>query len=149
MAIILDDGSFEIGNSFVIVSDIEEYAELRAESGWTGNTSNDAKEAAAIRAFDYFKIISWSSTAFASGIPVRIKEAQIKAAIKELTSPGVMQPTEESNIKRKRIEGAIETEYFEASRFTGKIHNDILNLIKPYLAITESTIRSTRHLVRR
>ena len=150
MALTIDDGSFEVGNTFTTAIATDDYAELRAVSSWIDSTDDDAKDAAMIRAFDYLKVISWSSTAFTSGVPARIVEAQMVAAIKELAKPGVMQPTEESNLKKQIIGGAIEKEYFEAGRFSGTIHNDILNLIKPYLLSTESTTSgTTRYLVRR
>jgi len=151
MTIILDDGSFEVGNSFVTTDEADDFCELRALSDWTSIEVTATKEAALIRAFDYLKVVSWSDTAFASGIPERVKEANIRAAVKEITSPGIMQKDEESNLKRKKIEGAIEKEYFEAGRFSGTIHNDILNLIKPYLASTSTstTAGSQRYLVRR
>lgn len=150
MSIILDDGTFLVGNSFAVVATADTFCTLRALSTWTQSDSTADKEAALIRAFDYLKICSWSDTAFADGIPDRVVEAQIRAAAKELASPGAMQPDEESNLKRKKIEGAVEKEYFDASRFSGTIHNDVLNLIRPYLAATStSTTRTTRHLIRR
>lgn len=147
MALIIDDGTLETGNTFATLDEADIYHGDRLTTDWIEKTIPD-KEAAMIRAFDYLKVLPWNDTAFALGVPDRVKEAQIKAAVKEVKEPGTLQQDQTSNIKRKKIEGAIETEYFQAGKFSGTIHTDINALLQPYL-IAPAVVRAARHLVRR
>jgi len=145
--LIIDDGTFTVGNSFVTLIELDTYHALRQTASWIDVSVTDAKkEAAAIRAFDFFKVQNWSSDAFLTEIPQRVKDAQCVAAAKELDSSGVLQADLDPNVKRQRIEGAIETEYFSKNLTTSTIFTEIINLINPYLVQSRSTV--TRTLVR-
>jgi hypothetical protein len=149
MTLILDDGSFEIGNSFVTLDYADDYHEIRATEAWeTDSPSDDQKESALIKAFDYLMVQDWSPETFMLDIPDRIKQAQCVGAAKELASPGVLQADKENNIKRKRIEGAIDTEYFSKNLESGTVFTEIQNLIKPYIISKSISTSKQRFLVR-
>ena len=130
MTLTIDDGTFEVGNTFVTENEAEEYHESRGNSSWE-DADDEAKEAALIRAFDYLSVQNWSSTAFETTIPVKVKQAQMLAALKELSSSGVLQPDVSTGVKSEAIEGAIEKEYYESG--PGTIFSGVENLIRPYL----------------
>lgn len=131
MTLTIDDGTFEVGNSFVTLEEAETFCTERGYTDWTG-TDNDAnKETALTRTFDFLSVQNWISTAFDSGVPTKIKYAQILGAIKELASIGALQPDVTPNVKSESIAGAIETEYFEGGGYTQ--YTAVENMIRPYL----------------
>jgi len=130
MALTIDDGTFEIGNSFVTSIETESYHETRGHSVWVDG-DNEEKEAALIRAFDFLSVQNWKSTAFASLVPVKIKQAQMIGALKELSDPGSLQPDVQTGIKSDSIEGVFETKFFEEG--PGTLFTAIENLIRPYI----------------
>jgi len=148
MALIIDDGTFEVGNTFLLLSDINTYHSVRLSSPWTTETSDAKKEAAVIRAFDYLAIQNWLIDAFDDGIPTRVEYALCVAANKELDSPGVLQKDQQKNVKRKRIEGAIETEYFAKNLSSETVFTEVLNLIKPYIEAPTNRRPTQRYLER-
>ena len=145
----IDDGTFTIGNSFVSLMEADDYHELRASENWNlTTTTDDNKEAALIRAFDYLFIQDWQAGVFDVEIPERVKRAQLVAAEKELGSPGTLQEDKENNLKRKHIEGVIEREYFSKNLSNETIFTEIQNLLKPYLSATTTKTTTQRFLVR-
>jgi hypothetical protein len=136
----IDDGTFTVGNTFVDLLDADDYHELRLTEDWIDSEVTDSqKEAALVRAFDYLKVQDWASDAFTVEIPIKVIEAQCVAAGKELSSPGRLQSDVDSNVKRKRIEGAIETEYFSKNLVSQTVFTEIQNLIAPYLSSNQTT----------
>jgi len=143
--LIVDDGTFLIGNTFVDLFVADEYHELRQTEAWIEPEVTDTqKEAAIIRSFDYFKVQDWADGVFDFDIPSRILEAQCVAAARELENPGGLQADTKTNIKRERIEGAIDTEYFSKNLSSETIHTEIQNLIKPYLASSQQSTQTIR-----
>ena len=130
MAITLDTGSFT-GNSFVTVFEADEFHEDRGYTSWTSETDDEKKESALIRTFDYLAVQNYKSTAFDSGVPAAIEKAQCVGAVKELETPGILQPDRELGVKLSAIEGAVEKEFFESGQRT--LFTAIDNLIRPYL----------------
>jgi len=146
--LIIDDGSFAVGNSFVTLLEADDYHEQRLTASWIDTSVTDEqKEATLIKAMDYLFVQDWKAGVFDDDIPVRVKNAQIVAAARELASPGVLQEDRESNLKRKRIEGVIDKEYFSGESGGAVELTEIHNLIKPYL-IAETTLSSGRRMVR-
>lgn len=131
MALIIDDGTFAVGNSFVTVQAAETFHELRGYTDWTTSADETGKEAALIRAFDFLSVQNWKSTTFTSGVPAKITQAQILAALKELGSPGSLQPDITTGVKSQKIEGAVSTEFFSAGE--GTLFSVVENLIRPYI----------------
>ena len=148
MTLTIDDGTFTIGNTFLSLDDIDEYHAQRLTAPWSTSTDNDAKEAAIIRAFDYLSVQNWTINAFDDGIPTRVCAALCVAANKELESNGILQADQQKNIKRKRIEGAIETEYFSQKISNETVFTEINNLIKPYIVAPIYRRSSQRYLER-
>ena len=147
--LILDDGSFTIGNTFALLYDADEYHTLRQTESWISeDVTEDAKNAAMIRAFDYLRTRDWQAGIFDVEIPSRIIQAQYVAAAKELSSPGTLQSDVNPNVKRKRIEGAIDTEYFSKNLSSSTVFTEVDNLIKPYLNSTTNFSQTSRTLVR-
>jgi hypothetical protein len=145
----IDDGTFTVGNTFIDLFDADEYHELRQTEAWLDSEVTDGqKEAALIRGFDYLMVQDWSADAFLSGIPDRVKWAQCVAAVKELSSPGTLQADVDNNVKRKRIEGAIETEYFSKNLSSQTVFTEVENLIKPYLNVSVTRSSRQKYLVR-
>lgn len=130
MAIVIDDGTFAVGNSFVTLAESDTFSEDRNYTAWINGDEED-KNAALIRAFDYLSIQNWQSTTFDDGIPTKISQSQMLAAIRELESPGAMQPDISTGIKSESLEGVSETEYFEGG--TGTIFSAVENLISSYI----------------
>jgi hypothetical protein len=131
MTITIDDGTFLIGNSFVTVLMADAFHEARQNTAWFA-ASEAQKEAALIKAFDYLSVQNWTSTAFSTEIPLKIKNAQCIGALKELEEAGALQPDVNPNIKMESIDGVMETEYFEGSG-SAIIPTAVMNMIKPYL----------------
>ena len=148
MALIIDDGTFTVGNTLLSLEEVEAYHTSRLTAPWSTETSDELKEAAIIRAFDYFSIQKWIINAFDDGIPQRVLSAFCVAANKELSSTGILQADQQKNIKRKRIEGAIETEYFDKNTLNGTIFTEINNLISPYIEAPTYRIATQRFLER-
>jgi len=148
MALVIDDGTFTVGNTFLDLIDVDSYHAERLTLPWTEETDNAKKEAAIIRAFDYLRVQQWLSDAFIDGIPTRVEQALCVAANKELDSPNTLQADKTSNVKRKRIEGAIETEYFSKNLDSSTIFTEIDNLIAPYLINPKIGANIKRTLVR-
>ena len=143
--LITDDGTFLIGNTFVDLFTADEYHELRQTEAWIDEEVTDTqKEAALVRSFDYLKVQDWADGVFDYEIPVRVIEAQCVAAGKELDNPGQLQADQKTNVKRERIEGAIDTEYFSKNLSSETIHTEIQNLIKPYLTAYQASSTSTQ-----
>jgi len=149
MTLTIDDGTFATGNTFLDLADIDDYHTARLSSPWVTETSDESKEAAIIRAFDYLSVQKWKIDAFESGIPSRVESALCVAANKELASPNVLQADQKNNIKRERIEGAIETEYFSKDKQSTTIFTEINNLIAPYIEAPIYRATTQRTLVRR
>ncbi len=135
MTIIIDDGTFVIGNSFVTVDAAEAYHESRGYTIWIDG-EDEEKEAALIRAFDFLSVQNWKTTVFENSVPIKIQQAQILGALKELSSPGSLQPDIVTGIKSESLDGVIETEYFKGG--TGTLFTAVENMIKPYI-ITKGT----------
>jgi hypothetical protein len=145
--ITIDDGTFEVGNSFVTVEEVTAYHEDRSNIDWASSSYSSAQRTGAvIRSFDFFKIQNWSEDVFLDGIPARVEEAQCIAALKELIKPGVLQADKSKNVKRERIEGVMETEYFTSAMSSDIYFTNIMNLIAPYI-ITPFT-RTQRRIAR-
>ena len=130
MTIVIDDGTFTVGNSFVTLVESDTYSIDRGYSTWEDGDDED-KEAALIRAFDYLSIQNWQDDIFDDEIPTKIEHAQMLAAIKELDSPGAMQPDVSTGIKSEELVDVIETHYFESG--PGTIFSAIENLISSYI----------------
>jgi hypothetical protein len=146
--LILDDGTFDIGNTFVELIEADTYHSNRLTDSWLESSVTDAqKESALIRAFDYLYVQDWKAGVFDIEIPVRVKRAQMVAASKELESPGSLQEDQDKHLKRKRLEGVVDKEYFKSDPDGQVVFTEIMNLLKPYLRITETVDRS-RRLVR-
>jgi hypothetical protein len=56
-----------------------------------------------------------------------------------LFKPGVLQADKQSNVKRERIEGVVDTEYFSKNLSSSTVFTEILNLIEPYLSVPTSS----------
>lgn len=132
MALIVDPGTFVVGNTFVEIAFADNFHVSRKNNPWIQATVED-KEAALVRAFDYFTVQNWKSDAFLLGIPLRVKNAQCIAALKELSSPGAMQPDITPGVKKESIDGAVSTEYFEDQGGGGTVYTAVNNMIKPFL----------------
>jgi hypothetical protein len=135
MPLTIDDGTFEVGNSFVTLDYAYDYHELRGNSAWTDATELQ-QESMLIRAFDFLSVQNWATGTFSAVIPKKIKDAQCLAAFKELEADNVLQPDYNPTIKRESIDGVIETEYFGRSdtmSMTATPPTAVINLIKPYL----------------
>jgi len=144
--LILDDGTFLVGNTFITIDDSNEFHETRNNTIWMDEAIEDStKEGCIVRAFDYLKVKSWNPECFMLGIPPRIIEAQCIAALKEFENPNSLQADKAKNVKRERIEGVIETEYFSKDISSSAIFTIIDNLIAPYLK--KSFVKITRKLV--
>ena len=131
MTITIDDGTFEVGNSFVTILEADTYAVDRGYTTWAAATEA-LKEMALIRTFDYLSVQNWKTTAFTTEIPVKVKNAQCLGAIKELAESGALQPDVTTGIKSESIDGVLETEYFESTG-TGIVYSAVENLISPYI----------------
>lgn len=130
MTIVIDDGTFTVGNSFVTLAEADTYSEDRNNTTWIYGDEPE-KEAALIRAFDYLSVQNWISTTFDDEIPTKIEQAQMLGAGKEFDSPGVLQPDVATGIKSEELKDVIETHYFEGG--TGTIFSSVVNLITPYI----------------
>jgi hypothetical protein len=149
MTLTIDDGTFLVGNTFVTLDETDTYHEDRSTTSWMASTvTDDNKEAAIIRAFDYLYVQPWISTTFASSVPVKVKRAQMVAAEKELSSPGSLQSDQDSNLKRKHIEGVIEKEYFSQTMSSAPVFTEIQNLLSDYLETSSTRSSTQRFLVR-
>jgi hypothetical protein len=133
MTIIIDDGTFLIGNSFVEISTADTFHASRLNTNWSSATEAQ-KEAALIRAFDFLSVQNWATDAFSSGIPLKIQNAQCIGALKEVEASGALQPDLTPGIKKESIDGVVSTEYFnEDSGGGGVVYTAVENMIKPYL----------------
>jgi hypothetical protein len=135
MALVIDDGTFEVGNSFVTLEYAESYHDLRGNYSWFEKSTTE-QEAFLIKAFDFLSVQNWTSGTFSATIPKKIKDAQCLAAFKELEEENSLQPDYNPTIKRERIEGVLETEYFGRGNtisMTASPPSAVMNLIKPYL----------------
>ena len=132
MALTIDDGTFEVGDSFVTLEEADIYHSDRDNPEWA-KLSVQKKEAVLIKAFDYLTVQNWSSTAFTTAIPARVKQAQCLGGLKESLTPDSLQPDIETGIKSKEIDGVLSTSYFEGGSST--INTAIENLIRPYISI--------------
>jgi len=144
MALIIDTGTFLVGNSLVTVAEADAFHSIRQNQAWE-LAALYVKEAALIKAFDFLSVQNWKSDAFESGVPLKIKNAQCIGALRELDSPGALQPDVTPGIKKEAIDGVNETEYFENSG-SGVIHTAVENLIKPYMKV--SGLRMRMRIVR-
>ncbi len=131
MTITLDTGTFEVGNSLLTLIEAEEYHLTRGYTAWTGTDDDVAKEAAMIRAFDFLGVQNWRAGTFTAGIPIRIKQAQAIAALRELASPGSMQPDRTVGLKSDSLDGVFTKQFFEDGGQT--LHTAVQNLILPYI----------------
>lgn len=131
MAITIDDGTFAVGNSFVTAREAEAFHEARGYTDWTTSTDDAGKEAALIRAFDFLSVQNWKTDTFETSVPTKVEQAQILGALKELSSPGSLQPDITTGIKSQSIEGAVETEYYSTGE--GTLFTVVENLIRPYI----------------
>ena len=131
MALIIDDGSLELGDSFVTIDEADTYHRLRGNKEWA-KLSIPSKEAVLIRAFDFLSIQNWSAGVFGTAIPAKVKQAQCLGALKESITPGSLQPDVETGIKSKSIDGVLATSYFAGG--SGTINTAIENLIRGYIA---------------
>jgi hypothetical protein len=146
MALTIDDGTFEVGNSLVTLSYAYTYHELRGNLSWL-DKSDEEQEAFLIRAFDFLSVQDWATDAFTTSIPKKVKDAQCLAAFKEMEEDNALQPDYNPNIKRERIEGVIETEYFGKRDLDSMVVSPpaaVMNLIKPYLKYPGMKMRLVR-----
>jgi hypothetical protein len=130
MAITIDSGTFEVGNSFVTVAESNTFATDRGYSDWVDGDDED-KESALIRTFDFLSVQNWKSTTFDDSVPIKIKNAQCLGAIRELDTLGSLQPDVDTGIKSESIDGVLETEYFAGG--PGQVFSSVENMISPYL----------------
>ncbi len=130
MALTIDDGTFEVGNSFITAVESNTFAQDRGYVDWVDGDDED-KEAALIRTFDFLSVQNWKSTTFDDGIPVKIQNAQCLGAIRELETSGTLQPDVSTGIKSESIDGVLETEYFEGG--AGQVFSSVENMISPYI----------------
>lgn len=142
MAITIDGGTFLVGNSFVTMVEADSFHMSRQNTAWD-EADAEFKEAALIRAFDYLSVQNWATNAFLTGVPIKVKNAQCVAALKELTNNGAMLPDITPGVKRESIDGAISTEYFSGSG-SGTIHTAVENMIRPYLKTFGMRMRLVR-----
>ena len=143
--LLIDDGTFEEGNTFVTLAECEEYHSNRTNTLWTGTDTE--KTSAIIRSFDYLSIQRWRDYVLEDEIPLKVKQAQCVAALKELIEPGCLQKdqTKDDNVKKKKID-VIETEYFDKDMQTK--YTVIENLLKDYIIEKKQSIKRTRTLIR-
>lgn len=132
MTITIDDGTFLVGNSFITIDEADEFHAARLNTDWATLTDSE-KEAALIRAFDFLSVQNWASTAFSSGIPLKVKNAQCIGALKEAGSSGALQPDITPGVKVQKFDDVMETEYFESSGSGGTTYTAVENMISPYL----------------
>lgn len=135
MTLTIDSGTFEVGNSLVTLEYAYSYHEIRGNLAWV-DKSDEKQEAFLIRAFDFLSVQNWASGTFLAGVPKKIKDAQCLAAFKEMEQDNALQPDYNPTVKRERIEGVIETEYFgrgETDSMAAAPPTAVMNLIKPYL----------------
>jgi len=131
MTLIIDSGTFLVGNSLATVAEADAFHLARQNTVW-GMALTPAKEAALIKTFDFLSTQNWQTTTFDSGIPLKIKNAQCIGALIELSTPGSLQPDITPGIKMEAIDGVNEVQYFEGSG-GATIYTAVENMIKPYL----------------
>jgi hypothetical protein len=131
MALIMDDGTFAVGNSFVTLIFADAYHADRNNTTWASKSETE-KEAALIKAFDFLSVQNWKSDTFDSDIPAKIQKAQCIGALREADAANSLQPDANPAVKRELIEGVIETEYF-ANSTPSVAPTEVQNLIRPYL----------------
>lgn len=131
MTITLDTGTFEVGNSLISIAEADEYYVSRGYTAWTELSDDAKKEAALVRAFDFLSVQNWRTDTFTAGIPAKIKQAQCIAALRELSSPGSMQPDRTTGLKMESVDGVFEKQFFEGGG--SESHTAVNNLILPYL----------------
>ena len=141
MALIIDDGTFLVGNSFIELEEADAFHLDRVNTEWI-DADPDVKEAALIRMFDFLSVQPWKSTAFSDEIPLKVRQAQCVGAAKELTESGAMQPDLSQGIKAETLEDVVSVEYFEGGAGNGTLFTAIENLIAPYL-ISDTIISGT------
>lgn len=139
MALIVETGSgLPNADALISVTEADTYHAARGNSEWTGD--NEAKEAsirrataflsnsytwAGLRTHNRAQSLAWprAGVCDAEGngiasdeIPVEIKDACAEIALRELVTPGAMNPdfTQSEMVKREKI-GQIEVEYLNAS----------------------------------
>ena len=133
MAITVDDGTFETGNSFVTIAEADAFHSARLNTDWT-EASDEDKEAALIRAFDFLSVQPWASKTFTSSIPLKIQNAQCIGALKEIQTSGTLQPDITPGVKKESIDGVMENEFYETARGSGgTVHTAVENMIRPFL----------------
>ena len=131
MSLIIDSGTFLVGNSFATVIEADGFHADRQNTDWAAATTIQ-KEAALIKAFDFLSVQNWKSDAFTVSVPLKIKNAQCIGALKEVGTPGSLLPDITPGIKKEAIDGVNETEYF-AGGGAGTVYTAVENMIRPYL----------------
>jgi len=144
MAIIVYDGTnLEDANSFIEISEATTYHSNRGNTIWTDvEKTDDDREKALIRTFDYLCTLKYKTGVFYEGTPVAIKKAQAEGALRELETPGCLQPdlSKDDFITKKVYTGAIETTYASNAR---TVYQKLMVILKPYLVAS-----NVRQLVR-
>lgn len=134
MALTVEDGTGVLGaDSYASVESADAYHLARGNTAWTGTTSD--KEIALRRAtaaidqlhganwigqrIDIDQSLDWPRTLaydargyLIDGLPTELVKATCEAALRELTARGSLTADPKPSIKRERVEGAVEREYF-------------------------------------
>ena len=160
MALIVADGTnYKTANAYVSVADADAYHTLRGNAAWTGD--NQAKEDAIIRATDYMDSLMWmglrrynrdqlldwprsgvyddeGNTIKDTEIPREIPDACAEIALREIVTPGVMQPDVVSSqaVSREKID-VIELQYAKSAMSPSDVRPqiaDVAKFIVQYLA---------------
>lgn len=165
MPIVVEDGTGKINsNSYVTLDEVDVYHEERNNTEWA-SLDDTAKEASLIKAATYIDSFSFRGVRYSGGqamafpreslvdndgyelsyysIPIRLKYAQMEAALREAVTPGILQPDLErgGGIKRKKVD-VLETEYFEGA--SGATVLTIINNLLRGLLKSSSTMEIVR-----
>lgn len=89
------------------------YHTARGQTTWTNETDDDVKTSALLRAWDWLSGLNWIDGVFDEELPVKIKYAQIVAALEELQTPNCLNPvlSAEDYLESKNIAGVIVKTY--------------------------------------
>lgn len=133
MAFVVEDGTgLTNSNSYAAVADADSYFTDRGNTAWAALT-NDEKQIALIKGTDYLdgtyrfkgtksdsaQALQWPRDDVyddegneISGIPEALKKATYEASYKSI-SADLFQDIDKGAVKKEKVEGAVEVEYFE------------------------------------
>ena len=134
MAFTPEDGTGLAGaNSYTDIEFADEFHDLRGNAAWTGATGPQ-KEAALVKATDYIdqkyeflgqpahetQALAWPRIVdrIDHGVPAKIKQATAQLALEALSAELNPNSPAAGQVKRVRIEGAVEKEFFETRNGT-------------------------------